>query len=484
VAIDEDSGKDGITMVELGESLAQITAANGGNKLDIIGFDACLMAMHEVSVQVAPYAKVMVASEELVPANGWDYAAIARSLESNPTQDERQLSGVMTSTFLTYYQEVEKDQTVTLSAMDLTRVSELSESLDRFSNALRAAAGTEQGWKDVSYARANAESYGNKDWGYVDLEDFANIVYSMSDDSTVRAAAENLSGAIDSVMLSRVHGDQHPHSSGISIDSSTDAAGNNTHYMALDAASETGWTRFMAAYYEEQVAGSSPIDVRNLELDRTSITPGERLVISATIEGSDIQIADMMVFRERMGESGEYYVLVDYVEYSPPVYELEDGSTVQYWNEGENNVEIGWDGTGMTVEDDEGYINIAVTPIERNSQMYSVEGIYTRSDGRKANASLVFDMRVRDLIYIWDYDNSAEIVPGRGDRFEAQTPAFDLEEGSDIFYVSYEELIWGETGWTLSNRPLSAGNYVLALDAENFYGESDLEVASVEVLPE
>ena len=481
VAIDEDSGNDGVTLPELNQSLAAITAANGGSKLDIVGFDACLMGMYEVGVEVAPYADELVASEETIPADGWDYAAIAGSLADNPDQDAGQLSSVITSSYLTYYETVNKDQTVTLSAIDLTRIDELSGSIDRFSNALAQASRTDAGWRAISQAKENAESYGKKEWGYVDLGDFADIIASVSDDSGVQGAARNLTGTIGSVMLYSVHGDQHPHSSGMSIDSSTDAAGNNTHYMALASAGETGWTDFMAGYYGEQQTGSSPIAVGELELDRTSISPGETLAITTTINGTDISNAEMMVFRERTDSSGNaYYVLVDYIDYAPPTYELDDGSTMQYWAS-QNDVQVEWDGTGTTVEDDEGYLNIAITPIERNSSMYSIEGTYNRTNGRASTASLVFDMRTRELTYIWDYDNTAEIVPKRGDTFEAETPAFDLEEGSDIFYVPYEALIWGETGWTVSNRPLSAGNYMLALYAENFYGDSDLQVAEVEV---
>ena len=484
VAVDEDSEGDAITMPELSGALAQIKAANGGKKVDLIGFDACLMAMFEVAVQVAPHGKVLVASEETIPASGWDYQAIAASLRNNPEQDETQLAGVVTSSYLRYYQEVQKDQTVTLSAIDLERMDELKASLDAFSNMLQEMSRTDDGWKNVAYARENAETYADKDWGYVDLGDFADIVYSFSDDDTLRGLARNLTGTISSVVFSNVHGDQHPYASGLSIDSSTDAAGNNTRYMQLDSAQEVKWTDFLGAYYGQREAGASPIDVRDFTADRTAIVPGESLTMSVAIDGRDIQSAELMVFKERESDSGNYYVLVDYIEYAPPVYELEDGSTVQYWSNGENNVQIDWNGTGTAVEDDEGYIHIAVTAIERDSDMYSVEGIYNGTDGRLANASLVFDMRENRLIYIWDYDNAAEIIPERGDRFTAQTPAFDLEEGSDIFYVSYEDLIWGETGWTISNRPLQPGKYLLALDAETFYGQSDLEVLEVEVLGE
>jgi hypothetical protein len=49
----------------------------GRLKLDIIGFDACLMAMYEVGSTLAPYAHYLLASELLEPGHGWDYASLA-----------------------------------------------------------------------------------------------------------------------------------------------------------------------------------------------------------------------------------------------------------------------------------------------------------------------------------------------------------------------------------------------------------------------
>jgi hypothetical protein len=45
-------------------------------KLDIIGFDACLMAMYEVAAALAPYSKFLLGSELLEPGSGWDYKVL------------------------------------------------------------------------------------------------------------------------------------------------------------------------------------------------------------------------------------------------------------------------------------------------------------------------------------------------------------------------------------------------------------------------
>ncbi len=47
-----------------------------GQRLDLLGFDSCVMGMLEVGYQFSSYAKTMIASEGSVPNAGWTYAKI------------------------------------------------------------------------------------------------------------------------------------------------------------------------------------------------------------------------------------------------------------------------------------------------------------------------------------------------------------------------------------------------------------------------
>src|ERR1044072_8628450 len=51
-----------------------------GQKLDLLGFDSCVMGMLEVGYQFNLVAKTMIASEGSVPSAGWTYAKILGSL--------------------------------------------------------------------------------------------------------------------------------------------------------------------------------------------------------------------------------------------------------------------------------------------------------------------------------------------------------------------------------------------------------------------
>ena len=49
------------------------TKFNSNNKLEFIGFDACLMANIEIASYLSNFSKYLIASEEIEPGSGWDY---------------------------------------------------------------------------------------------------------------------------------------------------------------------------------------------------------------------------------------------------------------------------------------------------------------------------------------------------------------------------------------------------------------------------
>ncbi len=61
----------------VGELTAALSAAGLPERLDWIGFDACLMSSAEVAAALSPFAEYMIASQETEPATGWDYAFLS-----------------------------------------------------------------------------------------------------------------------------------------------------------------------------------------------------------------------------------------------------------------------------------------------------------------------------------------------------------------------------------------------------------------------
>ncbi len=126
-------------------------------KLDILGFDACLMAMVETGYAVAPIASLMVASEELEPGDGWQYADWLTQLAAQPTMSPQELGSAIVDTYADHYRD---SYFTTLSLLDLSRVEDAARALTDLSDSIRAAGPGEIA--AMRQARAEVSSYA--DW--------------------------------------------------------------------------------------------------------------------------------------------------------------------------------------------------------------------------------------------------------------------------------------------------------------------------------
>ena len=93
-----------------------------GRPIDVIGMDACLMAMAEVGYQVAPSASVFVGSQESEPGDGWPYDRILAALDANPAMDAAALGKEIVADYVASYPASEP---VTQSAVTLAALTEV-----------------------------------------------------------------------------------------------------------------------------------------------------------------------------------------------------------------------------------------------------------------------------------------------------------------------------------------------------------------------
>ena len=88
VSSDDDTGK-----ILYNREVQEIIAAEFVKaKLDVLGYDACLMAMLETAYGVVPSVDVMVGSQELEPGSGWRYATWLDKLVAKPSMGAEAVS--------------------------------------------------------------------------------------------------------------------------------------------------------------------------------------------------------------------------------------------------------------------------------------------------------------------------------------------------------------------------------------------------------
>jgi len=95
-----------------------------GRPLDLLAFDGCMLQEAEVAFEVGGTAKVMVGSQELVPADGYPYDLFLSFLVSNPTADESTVAQELVNRYVRFYQGSGMD--VDNSAIQLDNVLALA----------------------------------------------------------------------------------------------------------------------------------------------------------------------------------------------------------------------------------------------------------------------------------------------------------------------------------------------------------------------
>jgi len=104
----DNNPADALTSGELKDAFEQASQILG-TKIDIVGFDACLMSMIEIAMQIKESARLMVGSEQAIPSKGWPYPQIVNKLIVNPELEPPQVAKVIVSEFVAFYEA--RDQT-------------------------------------------------------------------------------------------------------------------------------------------------------------------------------------------------------------------------------------------------------------------------------------------------------------------------------------------------------------------------------------
>jgi Clostripain family len=170
-------------------------------KLDIIGFDSCLMAMIEVAHAVRNSADYMVASEEVEADAGWTYGWL-RTLVREPEADPETLAIQIVDSARDEASSPRDQRTCrtpveTLSALRLSAVAKVTLMIDEFVAAMMAEGS--RGRDAVLRARNSCQSFGVGITTHIHSIDLAYFLMRLATEpvsAEVRKAAERLRIAI------------------------------------------------------------------------------------------------------------------------------------------------------------------------------------------------------------------------------------------------------------------------------------------------
>jgi hypothetical protein len=110
---------------------------DSGVHLGFIGFDACLMGMHEVGMAVRGVSDVLIASEEVEPGAGWPHDEIWSRVIDDPSMSSTAVGSIVIEEYIDFYDEELRANSVTMSVVDLSQMEVANEQLASFSETMR-----------------------------------------------------------------------------------------------------------------------------------------------------------------------------------------------------------------------------------------------------------------------------------------------------------------------------------------------------------
>ena len=197
VCYDEKSGDDSLRNDELRAGISSGLSKAGADKLEFVGFDACLMAVQDIAEFLSPYANYMVASEESEAGYGWDYDNWVDDLYA-----KKDTSVILKAICDSFIQDnggtksSKNDQT--LSFLNLAYASAYKDAWEAMA-AQCASAASSKGYTAsnvISRVGSNVKHYAESDYNYFhlfDAYDFVNKIASsyLGVDSSYTSAVLN-----------------------------------------------------------------------------------------------------------------------------------------------------------------------------------------------------------------------------------------------------------------------------------------------------
>ncbi len=242
----------------------------GTDKLDILGYDACLMGMVETGYSIRSFARIMVASEELEPMPGWNYEYWLAPLVKHPEMTPAALSKILVDAYARNYApgSAFEYSATTLSAIDLSNMDQIAARISGFSDKLVGRLQSQT--TALQEARDDCQQYGqqyttNSKFYHIDFAHFLESLQNRSTSLEIKADAEKLEKFVLAAVIANYAGPDRQGdwgSTGLAIyfpknlsqykadPYSENGYEKNNTFMPVEFVGKERWTDFLHAYWE------------------------------------------------------------------------------------------------------------------------------------------------------------------------------------------------------------------------------------------
>ena len=255
-ACEDDSANDWMSLPHLREAFEEAQQRTG-KKVDIVGFDACLMASTEVAHELTDVCDYVIGSEDYEDSAGWPYTRIfnpelVAHLQQAASSRIRVAPHDLAEACVKYAAGTQ-DVLPTMSAISTHEVPQLSSALQALSDAIVASPDQ----KPIVAAAADA-SYPFD--AFHDLLDFTHRLQAAPDaggttNPSILSAAARVEEAATRAIIAEQHAPQHTGAHGLTIEVSS--KGIPETYGDTRFAQEVHWTDALTALQAEGTPSSS-----------------------------------------------------------------------------------------------------------------------------------------------------------------------------------------------------------------------------------
>ncbi|MER2599068.1 MAG: clostripain-related cysteine peptidase [Caldilineales bacterium] len=519
-------------------ALGEIQKQTGLDKFEIVGMDACLMGHIEVLSALQPYARYSIVSQETEPALGWAYASFLNDLVRNPDMNGAQLGQAVVRSYIDEDQRILNDQArsewvrspvsarqltsqlsqnITLTAADLAAVPALNDSLNNLLYQMQ-----QEDQRNVAKARTYAQSFtsifGNSvPPSYIDLANFVGLIKQASNSQAIDQAADGVLAALSRVIVAEKNGAGKPGANGVSIYFPNSqlfqnpATGLQSYTVVADAfATKSLWDDYLAFHYtgrtfqaaaaqavvpDATAALRTPgaginIAIGPIEQSSDTAAPGSPVLFTTEVSGDNIGYITFFVGYYDQANNAIFVADQDYLESSGT--QQINGVYYPDWGATPFTLEFEWEPLMFAISDGKTDALAALMPESYGRRgedaIYTVDGVYTFSDGERRDARMYFQNGVMTQVFGFTPNISsgapAQISPQAGDTFTVQQKWLDLDAQGKVTATSTqlaETLTFSNQPFTWKELDAAAGNYIFGFTVEDMDGNETSAFAQVAV---
>ena len=413
---DEVSG-DWLPLTELKQAFED-SPFGEENKLEFIGFDACLMANIETASILSPYANYLIASQEVEPGWGWDYAFLD---EIDDMDNGADMGTAIVDSYITTTEEYMQAYpyqylNLTLAVMDLSKVDEVEIAVDNLfalANAELCADTYSQYSRIRSSTKEIASEYtGESSYDVVDLKDLGrNMTKLFPDESNA------LQAAVDELIVYSSATEEH--TNGVSIYYPYNAKQYSSQYIPMYADFE------FSTEYEKYITNFATL----LNSTQTTSTVWDAATMVPYTNG-DLTFSLQLTEEQAADVQNIYYVISREDVTNPSNYVFVSMSNQVDMND-TNLLTANFDGQIIYMQDD--------TTLAQYEVMYT-EQETTDTYTRYLLTSILYndDIQGEDAMYAYFVMETSDAYP-QGQLLGAYPISnYISTEGADVFPDRYE----------------------------------------------